>query len=126
MTNFDRCKLCDKLIPESRDGKAAHMKQYHNVNLRMDVTRYTPEEKARIVAKGEERIGLQHFIETTTVSPALIEKALAPGIPATFCLVTEDVCVWEKYGMELCGPCQIRKEYLATVPIAIEEVKYID
>lgn len=126
MINFERCKLCDALIPDSKDGRTAHMKRFHNVIARTEVPRYTADEKARIVAQGEARIGQQYFMETTTVSPALVERALAVDVPATFCLVEENICVWEKHGLDLCGPCQTRKEYLATLPVTVEEVRYID
>lgn len=56
MAPLPTCEVCGEYLAESEQGKRAHMKRYHNVTVKQ-AARLTPEEKARIVARVEERLG---------------------------------------------------------------------
>lgn len=70
MQALSRCALCDKYLANSVEGRAVHMQQFHNVrSVQRDTLPLSPQEKAAIVAKGEERLGLRHFIVPEVARP---------------------------------------------------------
>lgn len=124
-----RCQICSKYTSSTKEGRSLHMKQQHGLRIRVDMPKYSPEEKARIVERGERKLGLQHFITPSPLPiPSVVHEStaiLSPLIPAQYCGPEGKVCVWESNGWEICGPCGVRREWeLQQRPI--EDIKYQD
>jgi hypothetical protein len=68
---LNRCQLCDMFISLTKEGRAVHLKRFHAVTAQR--LPYTAEEKARLVERGEQRLGKEHFIYPSDVPNVRIE-----------------------------------------------------
>lgn len=118
MMSLERCHFCTQYVSSTKDGKAAHMRKAHGVTVR-NVAPYTAQEKARIVARMEERLGLRHFIV-----PEALPKPVSFRYTCNKCGPTNNEGYWMTDNTGICEPC-VKKEAVTTTEID-EDIQYHD
>lgn len=111
-----KCHLCTQYVSTTKDGRAMHMRKAHGVVVRQAAP-LNPEEKAVIVARMEQRIGLQHFI-IPEPKPIPAKKAHL----CNKCGPTDSEGYWLENKTGICEPCL--KSQTEVEPI--EEIPYYD